>query len=155
MSNLSSMDVVVHLLCIDPESGEYVFSAGASETIALLLEAIFALDEPQRELDELIKLSCVLELELRSPSAAALLRATLLADPRFVKALGPAELFEGFAANPALARWSGAEDVKSAPMHGAERPDGTLKAGSLVSVVPPHIAKQRAKSRHAKAVHRS
>src|SRR5687767_1666415 len=121
-SNLTSMDVVLHLLRIDPERGEYRFTDGASETIALLLEAIFGLDEPQAELDELIKLSCVLELELRSPDAAGFLRAVMLADPRFVAALGSAEVWEGFGANPALARWSGGEDVKSAPMHGAAQP---------------------------------
>lgn len=141
------MDVVIHLLRSDPKSGELVFPEDASETIGRLLDAIFELEDPTAELDGLIGLSCALEVELQSLNAAGHLRAMLCSDARFVAALGPGEEWKGFAANPELARWSGGEEVKSAPMQDGLRPTGTIKAGSLVSVVPPHIAKAKAKAK--------
>jgi hypothetical protein len=147
---LSSMDIVIHLLCSDPKGGELVLVEGASEIIAGLLDAIFGLDDPTVELDSLIGLSCALEVELQSLTAAGHLRAMLCADARFVAALGPGEEWKGFAANPELARWSGGEEVKSAPMQDALQPAGTIKAGSFVSVVPPHVAKAKAKAKAAR-----
>lgn len=140
-------DLLIDLLRIDAESGEYRFAEGANGAIDALLGAVLALDEPQPAIDELVRFACVLELELRSPAAASDLRAVLCSSPRFISALGGVPTWEGFGANPELAQWSGAQDVKQAPTLNASIPNGTLKAGSLVSVVPPHIAKAQARKR--------
>src|SRR5262245_12695172 len=81
------IEQALDFLCADPRKQErYAWAAGAEEALGVLLEVVFELKEPRPALEELLRLACALELELRSPAAAATLLAVLAADPR-VRAL--------------------------------------------------------------------
>ncbi len=140
-SSTPFVDVLLGFVRIE-DGGEYTFVDRAEEAIVKILDAIFSCPDPEKHLDGLIRLSCALESELRSPAAAAFMRAVLCADHRFLAAIGCGESWEGFRTNPEMAQWSGGQDIKQAPMFGATAPTGTLKAGALVDVIPPHIRRR-------------
>src|SRR5687767_5379903 len=65
------------------EGERYVWVEGAEDALGAVLDAIFSLDQdPLPPLEDLLRFSCVLERELASPSAAALLLAVLGSDER-------------------------------------------------------------------------
>lgn len=142
------VELLLDFLRFHPERAEpYAFAPEADEAIVLVLDALFSLEEdPHPMIDELLRLSCALELEMRSPAAAALIRAALHDDAR-VRAL---ELHGGETeaeAHERLSCFSGEKDEKRAPMFGEESPEGALKPASFAAVVPAHIARGELRKR--------
>jgi hypothetical protein len=117
------IDRVLDLLHDDPQHiEELAFLRGAPDALTQLLDNLFEEDpDPQDELEELLRLICALEVELKSPNAASLLRVVMAAHPLVSEVLDD-EDFEGFDANPDLEKWSGASDTKVAPMLGGRVP---------------------------------
>ncbi len=98
-------------------SGEYVWGHAGEEALPLLLDVLFAVPEDaSASIDELLRLASVLELELRSPSAAAGLLAALRADPRVT-----AGCDRSARSRAKSAHWSGSQEIRRAPMRREER----------------------------------
>ena len=112
-------NLLLDLLRFDDTAQEYSFVEGASDAISALLDAIFVLPDPSPALDDLVKLSCALEHDLRSPEACIVLRSVLCSDARFLSAIGVVH-----------GRPSGT--VKRAPMIDAAPPPGSFKVRSLL-----------------------
>lgn len=119
-------------------SGEpYGFPPHGRVALAALLEALFETGgDPGDALEDLLRLACVLEIELRSPSAAELVLSTLRSDPRVSAALSGVEPSE---VPRALIEWAGGRMDVRAPMYGIDAPEGTVKASSLVTSQGPHL----------------
>src|SRR5688572_9115183 len=80
------VDLAIELLRVDA-SGEQrlVWAPRAEDGIAKIIDTLFEFPtETRAGIDDLIRLVCALELELRSPQTAARLRTMLQSDPRVV-----------------------------------------------------------------------
>jgi hypothetical protein len=131
---------MIDFLRNDPSGAErFAFTGDAAGMLETGLDVLFGLpQDPAPTLGELVKFTCALELELLSPSAAALVRAVMYADPRVLAVFGRGR---SDSAEEARARWC-SEEVLRAPMYGEDAPQVTLKAGALADRVPHHIAKR-------------
>ncbi len=126
------LDLALEFLRIDP-SGEdrYAWGPEGFEALATLLDALFAHpSEPGPALDDLLRLACALDLELRSPGAASDLRAVLASDARVLAQLDLESRSRQLRA--AASKWSGSGASKQAPAFGAKAPAGTVTAASLL-----------------------
>jgi hypothetical protein len=112
-------------------SGEALeFAPEGTAALRAALDALFTLDvDPRPALEDLLRLSQVLEIERRSPAAAALIAAELSRDARVIRALGGAR--EDETVKRAKARFLGRERHARAPEFGAEAPPGTMRASAL------------------------
>jgi hypothetical protein len=120
------VDLALDFLIRDPSGeGQFVWSENGPEALAALLDAVFSLpDDPSPLIDELLKLASALEMELRSPSAAAILMIALRSDPRVM------ELVEG--PRQDHSQWSGVEELRHAPMYGVEAAEGSITLAALL-----------------------
>jgi hypothetical protein len=131
------VDAILDLIDEPGTSDEpVVFALGAESIIPSIFDRLFRTPgDPRPVLDEILAIVCALEVELRSPNAAAFLRTLMRADPRIV-AVFEDEAWEGFGANPELADWSGAIEVKDAPMYDEDAPEGTTRLSALIDAHP-------------------
>lgn len=109
------LDTALDFLGEDPGGDEpYAWCEDGEPALATLLDLVFAMDgDPGPLIDELIGLGSALNLELRSPKAAAVLFTVLRSDERVMALLEP-EASE--AVQERRVRLIGAEEIRSAPM---------------------------------------
>jgi hypothetical protein len=148
---MESIDVPVADLLMDflrsGQSGKelFVFVEQGYAAVEIVLDTIFALpSDPNASIDALIRLSCALEGELRSPTAASTIRAVMSRDPRVIACISSQAVDQPELRR--LERFRGERSVKSAPMYGARSPEGTLKAGTLAAEHDRSIARERTAS---------
>ena len=134
------VELAIDFLIEDPSGqDQYVWCANGTEALASLLDAAFEIDtDPAPLIDELLRLTCALEGELRSPGAAAWLLTVLREDARVMAMIERPPPVEG---------------PKVAPMYGAEAEAGTISLAALLddrrSTVrdPREIAARSARAR--------
>jgi hypothetical protein len=126
------VDLAIEFLRADPTGGQrFEWAPQAEEALPKIVGALF--DHPQETrsgIDDLLRLVCALELELRSPQTAARLRTILRLDPRVV-ALCDVDS-RGDELRQAQSRWAGLDQMRQAPVYGRAAPAGTVRAASLL-----------------------
>jgi hypothetical protein len=141
------LDLVLDLLCTEAgREEEFVFPEVAHDGLSAVIDLTFAFaPEPAKEIDELMKLAWKLGLEMRSPTAASVIRDVLANDPR-VNALQSG--VDEREARAVTARWSGVGEPALAPCIDAKAPSGTVKLSAIIN--PLNTA--RARQERAKAL---
>jgi hypothetical protein len=134
------------LLKHDGAPEPYLFTEQAYEGLAKVVDLIFSnASDPRQEVSELFDLARLLATELQSPTAAAVLRDVLEADPRVTALLGDED-----SARCQTARWCGASELPvQAPRLGAAAPHDSLKLSSMFIALDLSAERARASARRS------